>query len=247
MASGALLPGGGAGGLAIGGWLMHLAGQPTRWIIRRSGGLFFLTSAVNSATVIMAGLALAAGVPGPHAFTLTLLPVLLAASATVLVAGLPRVVRSHPHAARWVGGISAGVKDAEQTTFKHPSWRLSGALGYLGFDMAVMWISLHAVGEPISIPAMVLAYNIGYLANALPIPGGIGVLDAGLAGALLLYGASPAHITAAVLIYHTIALWIPGLGGTLAYLRIRPRLIHSQPASGTPHRFQPHLTPKQTT
>ena len=47
MASGALLPGGGAGGLAIGGWLMHLTGAPTRWIVRRSSGLFFLTSAVN--------------------------------------------------------------------------------------------------------------------------------------------------------------------------------------------------------
>jgi uncharacterized membrane protein YbhN (UPF0104 family) len=231
MASGALLPGGGAGGLAIGGWLIHLAGAPTKWIIRRSGALFFLTSAVNSATLIMAGLLLAAGVPGPHAFTLTILPALLAASATLFVAALPRVVRSRPHVARWVGGIIGGVRDAEQTMFGHPSWMLGGALGYLGFDMAVMWTALHAVGEPISIPALVLAYNIGYLANALPIPGGIGVLDAGLAGALLLYGASPAHVTAAVLVYHTIALWVPGLGGTLAYLRIRTGLIPRQPAS----------------
>jgi hypothetical protein len=34
MASGALLPGGGVGGLAIGGWLIHLTGAPTRWIVR---------------------------------------------------------------------------------------------------------------------------------------------------------------------------------------------------------------------
>jgi uncharacterized membrane protein YbhN (UPF0104 family) len=33
MASGALLPGGGVGGYAIGGWLMHLTGAPTRWIV----------------------------------------------------------------------------------------------------------------------------------------------------------------------------------------------------------------------
>ena len=39
QATGALLPGGGAGGLAIGGWLIHLAGAPTDWIVRRSGGL----------------------------------------------------------------------------------------------------------------------------------------------------------------------------------------------------------------
>jgi uncharacterized membrane protein YbhN (UPF0104 family) len=222
MGSGALLPGGGAGGLAIGGWLMHLAGVPTSWIVRRSGGLFFLTTAVNSATLIAAGLML--GVSGSHAFALTILPALLATVATLLVAALPRVLRFRSHPARWLAGVSAWVADAETTTFGHPSWRLVGALGYLGFDMAVLWVTLRSVGEPVSVPALVLAYNIGYLANALPIPGGIGVLDAGLAGALLLYGAAPAHVAAAVLVYHTIALWIPGLGGTLAYVRVRARL-----------------------
>jgi hypothetical protein len=77
------------------------------------------------------------------------------------------------------------------------------------------------------VPALVLGYTIGYLANAAPIPGGVGVLDAGLAGALILYGASPARAAAAVLIYHGIAFWIPALGGVLAYARIRPRLINN--------------------
>ena len=45
--------------------------------------------------------------------------------------------------------------------------------------------------------ALMLGYSIGYLANALPVPGGIGVLDAGLVGALLLYGATPADAAAA--------------------------------------------------
>ena len=229
QASGALLPGGGAGGLAIGGWLIHLTGVPTAWIVRRSGGLFFLTSAVNSASLIISSLLLIAGVAGPHGFTLTGLPMILAGVATALVAALPRALRKRRHVPRWVDGVVSGVRDAEQTTFAQPSWRLVGALGYLGFDMAVLWITLKAVGEPMSIPALVLAYNIGYLANTLPIPGGIGVLDAGLAGSLLLYGASPAHVTAAVLVYHAIALWIPGLGGTLAYLQLRPRLTPPAP------------------
>lgn len=54
MASGALLPGGGAGGLAIGGWLLRMQGMPLREIVQRSSGLFFLTSGVN---VAVAGLA----------------------------------------------------------------------------------------------------------------------------------------------------------------------------------------------
>jgi hypothetical protein len=58
----------------------------------------------------------------------------------------------------------------------------------------------------------------------LPIPGGIGVLDAGLVGALALYGSPVSHAAAAVLVYHAIAFWVPTLGGSLAYARLRPRL-----------------------
>ncbi|MBV9944022.1 MAG: hypothetical protein JO262_17980 [Solirubrobacterales bacterium] len=174
--------------------MIHLTWVPTEWIVRRSGGLFWLTSALNSATLVLAGLLLGAGVGGPYAFTLTMLPALLAIVATLAVAGLPRILRSRPRAPRWLGAISAGVRDAEQTTFQYPSWRLAGALGYLWFDMAVLWIILKGVGEPISVPALVLAYSIGYLADTLPIP--------------------------------------PGLGGTLAYIRLRSRLTppRSRPA-----------------
>jgi uncharacterized membrane protein YbhN (UPF0104 family) len=70
-----------------------------------------------------------------------------------------------------------------------------------------------------------MGYSIGYAANSLPVPGEIGVLDAGLAGALVLYGVAPAHAAAAVLIYHAIAFWVPGLGGLYAYMRLRPRLL----------------------
>ncbi|HTU88444.1 MAG TPA: YbhN family protein [Solirubrobacteraceae bacterium] len=237
QATGALLPGGGAGGLAVGGWLIHLAGAPVDWIVRRSGGVFFLTSAVNGATVILAGLALTLGAGGPHGFTRAGLPALLVAISIAAVAALPLIVRSRPGTPRWIRGISAGVSDAEQSTFRHPSWRLLGSIGYLCFDMAVLWACLAAVGETASVPALVLAYNIGYLANALPVPGGIGVLDAGLAGALVLYGVSPTHAAAAVLVYHAIALWVPGSGGLFAYLRLRPRLLknrqtHSEDLTG---------------
>jgi uncharacterized membrane protein YbhN (UPF0104 family) len=224
MASGALLPGGGVGGLAIGGWLIHLTGAPTRWIVKRSGGLFFLTSAVNSAAVIGAGLLLLAGVAGPHDFAHSWLPALLAGAATLAVIALPWVASRRGPAPAWLDGLVVGIRDAEHTA-RHPSWRLVGALGYLGFDMAVLWVAFSAVGQAPPLPGLVLGYSIGYLANTLPIPGGIGVLDAGLSGALLLYGAPPEHVVAAVLVYHAIAFWIPSVGGLIAYARLRPRLV----------------------
>jgi uncharacterized membrane protein YbhN (UPF0104 family) len=89
----------------------------------------------------------------------------------------------------------------------------------------VLWVVLRALGHPPSVAVVVLAYSVGYAASALPIPGGIGVLDAGLTAALVLYGVSPVHAAAAAIVYHAIALWVPGLGGLLAYLRLRPRLL----------------------
>jgi uncharacterized membrane protein YbhN (UPF0104 family) len=223
MASGALLPGGGVGGYAISGWLVHLTGAPTRWIVRRSSGLFFLTSGVNSLAVIGSGLLLVAGIAGPHDFERSVLPVLLAGAATAAVLAVPWLTTRRGTAPAWLEGVAIGIRDAERAGL-HPNWRLAGALGYLGFDIAVLWVAFIAVGHAPPLPGLVLGYSIGYLANSLPVPGGIGVLDAGLAGALLLYGASPVHVVAAVLVYHAIAFWIPSLGGLIAYAGLRPRL-----------------------
>jgi uncharacterized membrane protein YbhN (UPF0104 family) len=227
--SGALLPGGGAGGLAIGGWLIHLTGVPVRWIARRSAGLFFLGGAVSSAALVGAGVALISGAPGPHDLPTVVLPTVLAAAGTILIAALPAILAAWPRAPRWVAAIGTGVREAEQTMFRRrPSWRLVGALGYLAFDIAVLWVVLRAVGSAPGIAVVILAYSIGYAANSLPIPGGIGVLDAGLTGALVLYGVSPVRAAAAVIVYHAIAFWVPGLGGLLAYLRLRPRLLRDR-------------------
>jgi hypothetical protein len=82
-----------------------------------------------------------------------------------------------------------------------------------------------------------LAYLIGYLGNVLPIPGGVGVLDGGLLGALILYGAHPAVAAAGVLVYHAVALWLPTLLGTAAFLRIRRTIDQPlAPAQPTPAR-----------
>ncbi len=226
--SGALLPGGGAGGLAIGGWLTHLTGAPVPWIARRSAALFLLGGAVSSTALVAAGVALIAGAPGPHGLLTVVLPTAVAAGGTLLIAALPAILRSRRREPRWLASIVVSVREGERITFRRrPSWRLLGALGYLAFDVAVLWVILRAVGSTPSIAVVTFAYSIGYAANWVPIPGGIGVLDAGLTGALVLYGVSPVHAAAAVIVYHAIAFWVPGLGGLLAYVRLRPRVLRA--------------------
>ncbi len=230
--SGALLPGGGAGGLAIGAFLIRLTGAPLGWIVRRSAGLFFLGGLMSSLALVGGGVALIAGAAGPHDFLRVVLPTTVAAVGTLLIAALPWLLASRERVPRPLSALATGVREAEATLFtRRPNWRLIGAIGYLGFDIAVLWVTLRAVGHAPSVGVVMLAYSIGYAANWLPVPGGVGVLDAGLTGALVLYGVSPVHAAAAVIVYHAIAFWVPGLGGVVAYLRLRPRLLGATSAS----------------
>jgi uncharacterized membrane protein YbhN (UPF0104 family) len=230
MGSGALLPGGGISSLAVGGWLLHLAGMPTRVILRSSSGLFLLTSAVNVAALIGGGLLLATGLSAGESDPLRAgLPIAAGAVAIAVALALPWLSR-HRSTDRprrsWTGELLSGVGVA-QHALRHPSWRLLGAFGYLGFDIAVLWAALSAVGYQPPPAVLILGYIIGYLANLIPIPGAVGVLEGGLAGTLILYGAPAAQAAAGVLVYHAIAFWIPGLGGLLAYRRIRHELGES--------------------
>jgi uncharacterized membrane protein YbhN (UPF0104 family) len=218
--AGALLPGGGVGALAVGGWLIHQRGVSKRTIIERSSALFFLTSAVNVAALVGAGALLATGLaPGPHGVAQAVIPVAggLFVTAVVLIASRLVTRRAIP---AWLSGLTEGVDDARRA-FVRPSWRLLGAVGYLGFDIAALGAALAATGRPVPVAPLVLAYLIGYLANLIPIPGGFGVLEGGLAGALVAYHAPATQAAAAVIAYHAIAFWIPSLGGLLGYGLLR--------------------------
>ena len=55
-------------------------------------------------------------------------------------------------------------------------------------------------------------------------PGGIGGVELGLIGTFALYHQPLAATTAAVLAYHAIVLWVPGLLGTVAFVQLRRTL-----------------------
>ena len=227
MASGALLPGGGVSSLAAGGWLMSLAGEPSRRIVRRSSALFFLTSAVNVAALAAGGALLATGLSGgPRDFWRTAVPIAVGLGAIAIALVAARLV---PGRRGWAKELAGGIREAEHAAAR-PNWRVIGAVGYLGFDIAVLWACLRGLGYAPAVGALLVGYLAGYLTNWLPIPGGLGVLDGGLAGALVLYGMPPATAAAAVLVYHAIALWVPSLGGLIAYGLLRRKLVREQPA-----------------
>lgn len=226
MAFGAVVPVGGAGGLAVGAWAMRAWGIPWSRVANRSAVIFLLTSAVNAAVLALSGFGVALGLGGvnvsiwyglvPGAISLVglvtfmLLPLVVSGDRSVHRGWLSQALKS---AADWVA-------DTEAVAFK-PNWRLLGTVGYLVFDIGVLWVCLRAVGVSAPLVAIVAGYQIGYLATLLPIPGGVGVLEGGLLAALLLYGLPAAPTAAAVILYHAIALWVPSLGGLIGFARLR--------------------------
>src|SRR5581483_3923819 len=62
MAFGAVVPVGGAGGLAVGAWAMRAWGVTWSRIANRSAVLFLLTSAINALVLILAGLGIWLGI-----------------------------------------------------------------------------------------------------------------------------------------------------------------------------------------
>jgi uncharacterized membrane protein YbhN (UPF0104 family) len=92
------------------------------------------------------------------------------------------------------------------------------------FDLAVLGVSFKAFGASPSIGVLALGYLIGQLGGNLPVPGGIGGIDGGLIGVFALYHQPLAATTAAVLVYHALALWIPALFGSVAFVQLRSTL-----------------------
>jgi uncharacterized membrane protein YbhN (UPF0104 family) len=117
-------------------------------------------------------------------------------------------------------GSAESVRDTA-VLLRRPDWRLVGAFGYLWFDIAVLELCFQAAGGNPPLSTLVLAYQIGYLSNFLPIPGGIGVLDGSFVGMFVLYHVNASIAAAATLVYHAISLWVPGTWGTVAFLLLR--------------------------
>jgi uncharacterized membrane protein YbhN (UPF0104 family) len=223
QAFGAVVPVGGAGGIAAGGWLLSRAGLAIRVIAQRSAVLFLLTSATNVIALVLAGAGLALGVfAGPENLLLSALPAAVGAAVLALFVALARRRQAGKAPGSLLAralGATAGASAETLRTLRHPGGRLAvGAMAFLLCDIAVLWATIHALGYSVPVAPLVLAYLIGYLGNAVPIPGGVGVLDGGLAGALVLYGVPAPAAVGGVLLYHVLALWIPAFSGTVGFV-----------------------------
>lgn len=240
---------GGAGSIAVGAWLLVDRGGDPRRIAERSAVLFLLTTAINVITLVLAGLALFVGIlPGPSNPLLSILPAGVGTTGFAAVLALPwfteRIAsRRQPGKLRTLLEETAtSIRLTEQVLFRW-DWRTIGAIAFLWCDIGVLIACFAAAGSVPPLASIVLAYQIGYLSNFVPIPGGIGVLDGSLVGMFVLYGTSATVATAATVVYHAIALWIPAMWGTTAFVvlrRTRSRPITLRPPRTARRRLREH-------
>jgi uncharacterized membrane protein YbhN (UPF0104 family) len=227
LAFGAAVSLGGAGSVAVGAWLLiERGGDPAR-IAERSAVLFLLTSAINVFTLILVGLGLYVGIlPGPSDPLLSLVPALGGIVVLVFFLLLPQfserlAAGRSPGKLRTLLVATAGtIRLTEQVIFRR-DWRIIGAIAFLWCDIGVLAACFAAAGSVPPLATIVLAYQIGYISNLIPVPGNIGVLDGSMIGMFALYGVSATLATAATVVYHAIALWIPAMWGTGAFLVLR--------------------------
>ncbi len=239
LAATRLFAAGGAGGIALTAWALRRAGMNRRTVADKTLAFLILTYAVYMGALVIVGFGLYFGVlPGPGPFAITVIPALFGLTAIVLGLALSRVppdlqrrlegfaarggrmAKIAQRAANAPAAFSAGMREALcHVRERDPA--LLGAIAYWGFNIAVLWASFHAFGDPPPWPVIVMAYFVGFLGNLLPLPGGIGGVDGGMIGAFAAFSVPLGLAVPAVLAYRIFAFWLPTIPGAIAYFQLR--------------------------
>ena len=120
-------------------------------------------------------------------------------------------------------GISAAARVRQYTHTADGRQLLAWALLYWIGDLVSLWAALQAFGVTVSVPAVVVAYVLGYLAQSVPIPliatGGV---DAATTFTLRAVGVPIEVALLGVVAHRVFAFWlpvIPGLWSATALVR----------------------------
>jgi uncharacterized protein (TIRG00374 family) len=239
LAATRLFSAGGAGGIVLTYWALRKAGMPRKETASRMVAFLVLLYAVYMGTLLINGILMRTGVfdvPAPPG--LTIVPAALAGGVILiflLMALVPgdlerrfssasqeklsgRVMR---RLATVPSTVAVGTREA--ITYVRDLSRggvaMIGAIGFWAAQIGILWASLNAFGVEVPLAVIVQAFFLGMVANLIPLPGGVGGVDAGLLGAFALFGYS--HVFAPVLLYRVLAFWLPIPPGIVAFLQLR--------------------------
>jgi uncharacterized protein (TIRG00374 family) len=229
-----LLAAAGAGGVALTAWALRRKGMRTATVARRMVEFLVVLYSVYVVALLLGGIGLRVGIlSGPAPFGLTVPPAVLGAIAIVLAPAtllVPRGLAARAAAnernrvVHWLAWgadtVADGVRDALRLMRRKPGGAIGAPLWW-GFDIAVLWASFKAFGQPPAVGVLVMAYFVGTLGNLLPLPGGVGGVDGGIIAALVGFGVGGGIALLAVLTHRVFSFWLPTIPGGIAYLQLR--------------------------
>jgi uncharacterized protein (TIRG00374 family) len=239
-AAGKLFATAGAGSIALTVWALRECGLDGRTVARRIVCIEVLLYGVYMGALVAAGLGLYAGVlSGPAPPGVTLVPAIFGAAVIALALstlgwakpmeqGLRRAAaHASGRAARWLeraaeapGAAADGIRAAIELV-RAQRKVAAFAVAYWAFDVAVLWTGFRAFGSSPSGAVIVMGYFVGWMANVLPIPGGVGGVEGGMIGTFLAFGVHGSATVLAVLAYRTISYYLPLVPGVIAYGQLR--------------------------
>ena len=231
---GANVLGSAAGGLAVDFWALHRAGADVHDSARRVLGFNTLEWALLGTWAALAALVVLADgdTNAPLGMTLpwiVVVPLCIAAAALVSApARRGRFARVDEHGddrsrgrLRWawlkmkrgladaIGGVIV-VRHLVTHPRSHPWGTLGFAIYWFG-HLLTLYAALRAFGvDDVHLAALILAFATGYVATALPLPGGgSGGIEAALAFSLHAVGVALAPALLGALVYRFFTFWLP--------------------------------------
>jgi uncharacterized protein (TIRG00374 family) len=96
------------------------------------------------------------------------------------------------------------------------------SIGWWITDAGCLWIALHAAHAHVSFGLVMLAYVAGTAASWVPLlPGGLGAVETVVPAVLHHFGVPLTTALAGTLLWRGLSLFLPTLGGALAYASLR--------------------------
>jgi uncharacterized protein (TIRG00374 family) len=242
LAATRLFSAGGAGGIVLTYWALRKAGLPRKETAARMVAFLVVLYAVYMLTLLINGTLLRTGVfDAPAPAGLTVVPAAFAGGVIVLFllfALIPGDLErrfSQASQERFWGRmmrriatlpstLGVGVRQALAYVrdLSRGGLAVLGAVGFWAANIGILWAAFQAFEVEVPLAIVVQGFFLGMFANLLPLPGGVGGVDAGMIGAFLLFDVHPYNaLFASVLIYRAFAFWLPIPPGIVAFFQLR--------------------------